>query len=676
METSKLGLSLAALARLHEYQHPPPEPEPEPDPTRVLTPLGVAWGGAAAEWQVAAEWRRLNPVAAAAEAEAEAAAEAAEEVLLEKLQQPLPLRTLTKFAPEVIQTFLDGASWQHAMEIFYTTNAPRFREFVLGMEYSIIMVWAHNEFVATCEHLLEWQLDRMNLPAERALELIMADARGDAPDAIAAAVAGAVLATLDDARDFEAFGVMMRRRFDEIYAGEDEWQTDATGMARQEAEVEAVAAEHAAEAAGETAEQAAEVAADRSRVVAALNQNTAELSDTSELSATQLELSRGELSAKAAVAAAKVAAPEMTSLRERRWTHVRVLWDLETVRLPRDVEISAVVQALHCALERELGHTEAVDLLISAFYHAGHKDEHGGMALALDRAKVEQVLQTEAALPREEEGPYSDGQTLTERLAWDVSVLPPQSTAFVVVTGDVDCRATMIDAQLVGFTLGVIHNGLVINHVRQRDAEALAKQSAFDLNWRADVLSLAKGLEDTLYEGLFREPERQRIERVEPMEGDPWELGAWHTGEVCFWHGDRGWGKVVRVDFGSNRRWPAEVHVHNTSLPMDAPRRWLGVGERVLFTVAQGASGRGPRALRVRGVDPVDGVTVVPLLCELQKGPPEVAKKQARARGAAGKRGGRGGARGRGGSRGGFRARAAPGDGFGFQTQLASQAVV
>ena len=64
--------------------------------------------------------------------------------------------------------------------------------------------------------------------------------------------------------------------------------------------------------------------------------------------------------------------------------------------------------------------------------------------------------------------------------------------------------------------------------------------------------------------------------------------------------------------------------MHNTSLPMDARRRWLRRGEQVQFEVGMmrhsphGAADS-PQAIRVVGVGP-DGTAPAPLLCQQMKG--------------------------------------------------------
>ena len=97
-----------------------------------------------------------------------------------------------------------------------------------------------------------------------------------------------------------------------------------------------------------------------------------------------------------------------------------------------------------------------------------------------------------------------------------------------------------------------------------------------------------------------------------------WPLGETLTGVVSYWHLERGWGEIMRVDYGTERRWRQQIYVHNTQLPRDAKRRWLKCGERVRLTVGAGAMGRGPQALGVVGLA-ADGKTQAPLACQRKK---------------------------------------------------------
>ena len=123
---------------------------------------------------------------------------------------------LERFAPEILRTFLEGASWAEAMEEFFVTNCPQFDEFEAGGEYGLHQWELHQQFVATAEALLDRQLDQMHLSADRFLELTLADLHAD-PGSPATVAAQAVMDRLEECRDFERFGVMMRKRHDFLY---------------------------------------------------------------------------------------------------------------------------------------------------------------------------------------------------------------------------------------------------------------------------------------------------------------------------------------------------------------------------------------------------------------------------------------------------------------------------
>lgn len=611
METAKLGLSLAALARLHPHEQgnrsePDPEAEPEPpEPPEPLQPEVKPDGGPEPEPESPLPQDGACPVDFTQVVDVDDVAAATIEKLNEVQFQARPL---DKFAPEVLQTFLDGASWTRAMDVFCTTNSPRFREFEVGMEYSIIMARIHNQFVSSAEALLDEQLTRMALSPERFIELLLADATGDMTeraDTVASAVAQSVLATLEEFRDFQRFGAMMRARYEEIYAQEDVHEDNADKQQHASLVLQRDRAK------GYTGTHV--VVEGRSAPVGNDDAIHTIADDSGFDSGTGRKL---------------------LALGEKRWTHVRVLWDVESVMLPHGHKPYSVVQALQRSLQQMVGFDSSADVLITAFYrHAGNSDDdvhnRAGtgipreVTVGMEEAGVTQVLCSA------DESRNDVVHRLIERFTFDVDMLPFASTALVLLSCDVDFSAALQQAQLAGFTTGVIHNGLVVEHVRQRDAEVLASHAAFQLAW-PDVLALDPGPAESFFEGIFAQKDRtaaesvelQRRRRIQRLEGgdEIWSIGATHTGEVSYWHRSGGWGKIVRVDFASNHRWPAEIFVHNTSLPLESPQRWLEVGEPVLFTVKPGAMGRGPQAKHVRGVDPVDGLTLRPLRCQVRPG--------------------------------------------------------
>ena len=129
---------------------------------------------------------------------------------------------LDKFAPEILKSFLEGASWADAFDEFFAANCPLFAEFVVGEEYSLVQSDVHLRFVATAESLLDQQLGQMAMSADAFLAQTMSDLKTAPPDSPAGMAAAAVMERLEECADFERFGAMMRARHDLLQAGDDE----------------------------------------------------------------------------------------------------------------------------------------------------------------------------------------------------------------------------------------------------------------------------------------------------------------------------------------------------------------------------------------------------------------------------------------------------------------------
>ena len=167
------------------------------------------------------------------------------------------------FAPEILKSFLEGASWGVAFDDFFRANCGQFSTFAVGEEYSLVQTDVHLKFVATAESLLDQQLSQMAVSADHFLEQTMSDLKNAAPGSPAAQSAAAVMERLEECADFERFGVMMRRRHESLQAGEGDEARDEDEDTDADAEF---AREQAAiREASERRRQAREVAAEAMR---------------------------------------------------------------------------------------------------------------------------------------------------------------------------------------------------------------------------------------------------------------------------------------------------------------------------------------------------------------------------------------------------------------------------
>ena len=103
------------------------------------------------------------------------------------------------FALDVLDSYLDGADWEAAFASFFRRNAPFFAEFDAARGFDLQMTEVHKTFLSTLDGLLDTQLARMDISAQRCAELL--DGGGEATGALAA-----VRTKLTRYTDFLTFG--------------------------------------------------------------------------------------------------------------------------------------------------------------------------------------------------------------------------------------------------------------------------------------------------------------------------------------------------------------------------------------------------------------------------------------------------------------------------------------
>jgi cold shock CspA family protein len=111
------------------------------------------------------------------------------------------------FAGEVLSHYVSGASWEAAFSDFFAEHCHKFASFSVDDSFELRMTDVHHSFLATLDTLLDSQLARLSISAERCLQLLQGS--GSASD-------GAALSTvrhrLEEYADFLTFGSMMRQR--------------------------------------------------------------------------------------------------------------------------------------------------------------------------------------------------------------------------------------------------------------------------------------------------------------------------------------------------------------------------------------------------------------------------------------------------------------------------------
>ena len=125
--------------------------------------------------------------------------------------------------------------------------------------------------------------------------------------------------------------------------------------------------------------------------------------------------------------------------------HVRVLWDIENVPIPADVDTVVVLSRLRSWLRSRGLDGQGVDCRITAVYCPGKVGRffNNGTAHVLDRSGVEQLF-----CSRKVED--ADRKILV-RLHQEACVLPPHHATFVLVTGDLDFNTALSFLAARGF---------------------------------------------------------------------------------------------------------------------------------------------------------------------------------------------------------------------------------
>jgi hypothetical protein len=154
--------------------------------------------------------------------EAGAVVEAQAKQVLDLLECPSELlgsssSTLSTLDPQILQAFLAGSSWAESFDAFFLEHSGIFADFAIGAEHTFQQTAVHSSFVRTAEGLLEGVLAEKAVSADRFLAQVMADADGSSGIA-AIKPAAAVMRRLEEALDFQQFGLMMRQRHERVFS--------------------------------------------------------------------------------------------------------------------------------------------------------------------------------------------------------------------------------------------------------------------------------------------------------------------------------------------------------------------------------------------------------------------------------------------------------------------------
>ena len=79
---------------------------------------------------------------------------------------------LESFAGEILDHYLSGESWETAFAAFFAEHCHKFAQFSPDDGFELRMTEVHNAFLQMMDGLLDAQLVRLELSADRCLELL------------------------------------------------------------------------------------------------------------------------------------------------------------------------------------------------------------------------------------------------------------------------------------------------------------------------------------------------------------------------------------------------------------------------------------------------------------------------------------------------------------------------
>eukprot|EP00900_Chrysochromulina_parva_P025345 jgi/Chrpa1/7444/Chrysochromulina_OHIO_Genome00000277-RA len=125
---------------------------------------------------------------------------------------------LEGFAGEVLDSYLAGHDWESAFASFFAEHCYVFARFSAAAgDFELRMTAIHEQFLVTLDGLLDVQLARLDLSAERAARLLNGGSGGNDCGVCSKALVEA-RRRLDRLSDFVTFGEMMRERHEQRLA--------------------------------------------------------------------------------------------------------------------------------------------------------------------------------------------------------------------------------------------------------------------------------------------------------------------------------------------------------------------------------------------------------------------------------------------------------------------------
>ena len=125
---------------------------------------------------------------------------------------------LEGFAGEVLDSYLAGHDWESAFASFFAEHCYVFARFSAAAgDFELRMTAIHEQFLVTLDGLLDVQLARLDLSAERAARLLNGGSGGNDCGVCSKALVDA-RRRLDRLSDFVTFGEMMRERHEQRLA--------------------------------------------------------------------------------------------------------------------------------------------------------------------------------------------------------------------------------------------------------------------------------------------------------------------------------------------------------------------------------------------------------------------------------------------------------------------------
>jgi len=163
---------------------------------------------------------------------------------------------------------------------------------------------------------------------------------------------------------------------------------------------------------------------------------------------------------------------------------VRVLWDIENIRVQKEKGGLNTVDDLNVFLRQKGLFGNGIDTRITAFYNPKKSGLKETIVEELDKASVELVY---VSSKREDAD-----RKLGKRISQEISVLKPSQTTFIIISSDQDFRHQVQVAVNAGYKVIIIHDAEGRKHTQTLELHATESYQWRDIVGRLPIQEVTK----------------------------------------------------------------------------------------------------------------------------------------------------------------------------------------